>query len=331
MEVRRQGGGKLEARALEMERCGQVIAVRQCECCGETRAGSGTFREVKRTCNGRSCPYCSWVRAQERVELLRHAAETIDEVDGYVWQLLTLSPQYDPDRRSWDMSIEGLHSRAQACADAMRDLWASSLKAPGAALLRCIEVSERGHVHVHAIYYGPLVEVRSAVQLGRKLLGRPCRVNVKKVKGGKNGVAKAARYAAKSVKGSAAAFDEDFLAGEKSGRLLDPELAGKWELAAHHLRLSEAYGVLRGLQVPRPDEKGGPHDDGDVACSCGATGRFRTVYRNVQSYLLGCHLDGKAGLEDNTWLPYWMRENVRRKKLRERERKRANPGFALNS
>lgn len=311
-----------------MERCGQVIAVRQCECCGHERAGSGTFREVKRTCNGRSCPYCSWVRAQERVELLRHAAETIDEVDGYFWQLVTVSPQYDSDRRSWDMSIEGLQARAKACASATRDLWNGALKAPGAALLRCIEISERGHVHVHGVYYGPLVAPRHAAELASKLLGRPCRVNVKKVKGGKKGVAKAARYAAKSVKGSAAAFDEDFLTGEKSGRLLHPELAARWELAANHIRLSECYGALRGLQVPRPDEKGGPHDDGDVPCPCGATGRFRTVYRNVKSYLLGCHLDGKPGLEDNTWLPYWMRENVRRKKIRERERRRAKPRIA---
>lgn len=262
---------------------------------------------------------------------MRHAAETIDEVDGYEWQLLTVNPQYDVDRRSKDMSIEGLQSRAEACARGVRDLWRDELKVPGAALLRCIEISERGHVHVHAIYYGPKVVKWSATKAMAKLLGRACKMKVQRIKGGKNGVARAARYAAKSVKGSASAFNEDWLAGERLGRLIDPELAARWELAAHHLRLSEAYGALRGLSVPRPDEKGGPHDDGDVQCSCGATGRYRTVYRNVQSYLIECHLDGKAGLEDNTWLPYWMRENVRRKKIRERERRRrAKPSFALS-
>jgi hypothetical protein len=329
-EIRKQGHGKLESRAKEIDRCGQVIAVRRCECCGSDRAGSGTFREVKRTCNGRSCPYCSWVRAQERVELVRHAVEVIDrDDDGYTWQLLTVNPQYDVDRRSWDLSIEGLNARAQACADTMRDLWRDELNVPGAALLRCIEISERGHVHVHAIYYGPMVPKWSTTKKVSKLLGRPCQMKVQRIKGGKNGVARAARYAAKSVKGSASAFNEDWLSGERSGRLLDPELAAKWELAVHNFRLSECYGALRGLSVPRPDEHGGPHDDGDVQCSCGATGRFRTVYRNVKNYLIECHLDGKAGLEDNTWLPYWMRENVRRKKIRERERRRqAQPGCA---
>lgn len=328
MEIRKQGDGRLEGRASEMERCGQVIAVRRCECCGKDRAESGTFREVKRTCNGRSCPYCSWVRAQERVELLRHAAEALDEVDGYTWQLLTVNPQYDIDRRSWDLSIEGLHARAQACADAMRDLWRDELREPGAAMLRCIEISERGHVHVHAIYYGPKVPKWSTTKVASKLLGRPCQMKVQRIKGGKNGVARAARYAAKSVKGSASAFNEDWLAGERSGRLLDPELAAKWELAAHYIRLSEAYGALRGLQVPRPDEKGGPHDDGDVQCSCGAVGHYKTVYRNVKSYLIECHLDGLPGTEGGSWLPYWMRENVRRKKIRERERRQAQPSCA---
>ena len=296
--------------------------MRKCECCGEVRPGSGTFREVKRTCNGRSCPYCSWVRAQERVELLRFAAKTLDEVEGYEWQLITLNPQYDPDRRSEDMSIEGLRDRAQACVGAWRNLWRTDLKGPGAAMLRCVEISERGHVHIHAIYYGPSVDKAGIAKRASKLTGRACRVDAKRIKGGAKGVANAARYAAKSVKGSASAFDEDFLAGEKSGRLLNPELAARWELAAHSLRLSECYGALRGLSVPRPDEEGGPHDDGAVRCSCGSEGRFTTIYRNVQSYLIECHLKGKAGIEGNRWLPYWMRENVRRKKIRERGKRK---------
>ena len=312
----------LSARAEEMKRCGQVVAVRECECCGETRAGSGTFREVSRTCNGRSCPYCSWVRAQERVELLGYAARTLPRVDGYEWQLLTQSLQYDPDVKSDDMSVGGLRARIALCARVWRELWKKGLKAPGASLLRCIEVSDRGHVHVHAVYYGPPVDEKWMAEVGRKLTRRGCRSTAKRIKGQENGVKKAARYAAKSVKGSAAAFNEDFLAGETGAWLLHPQLAARWELAAKDRRLVEPYGAIRGLSVPRPDEEGGPHDDGDVQCSCGSTGRYRTIYRNVKSYLIECHLDGKAGIEGNRWLPYWMRENVRRKKIRERGKRK---------
>jgi len=316
-------GNDLGCRADEYDRCGQVVAVRRCEHCGETRPGSGTFREVKRTCNGRSCPYCSWVRAQKRVELLRYAAKTLDEVPGYEWQLLTVNPQYDPDRRSDDMSVKGIRSRALANIKVGKELWKKQLRCPGAVMLRCIEISDRGHVHIHAIYYGPPVEKRLASEVAAKLYRRQVLVSVKRIKGGAKGVARAARYAAKSVKGSAAAFDEDFLAGEKSGKLLHPQLAARWELASKNLRLSEAYGAIRGLSVPRPSEEGGPHDDGDVKCSCGAEGHYRTVYRNVQSYLIECHLKGLAGIEGNRWLPYWMRENVRRKKIRERQKRKS--------
>lgn len=315
-------GDDLGCRADEYERCGQVVAVRRCECCGETRTGSGTFREVKRTCNGRSCPYCSWVRAQKRVELMRYAAKVLD-VPEYEWQLLTLNPQYDSDRRSDDMSIEGIRSRALASIRVGRELWKKKLQVPGAALLRCIEISDKGHVHIHAIYYGPPVDEQWMAEAAAKLYRRKARANVQRVKGGAKGVAKAVRYAAKSVKGSAAAFDEDFLAGEKSGKLLHPQLAARWELASKNLRLTETYGAVRGLSVPRPNEEGGPHDDRDVKCSCGSEGRYRTVYRNVQSYLIECHLKGKAGIEGNRWLPYWMRENVRRKKIRERQKRKS--------
>jgi hypothetical protein len=277
---------------------------------------------VKRTCGGRTCPYCSWVRATERVELLRYAAGEFPEIDGHVWQLVTVNPQYDKEKKSPDMSIEGIRSRALRLMKACREMWSKALNTEGAALMRCIEISESGHVHAHLIYYGPMVDVEELQSIAVKGCRRPAMVDSKKIKGGKKGVARATRYAAKSVKGSAAAFDEDFLAGDKAGRLLDPELAARWELASHNLRLTECYGALRGLQVPRPDEKGGPHDDGAVQCDCGSTGQFETIYKRVFDYLVDCHFKGKAGLEGNRWLPYWMRENVRKKKLRKRERQR---------
>jgi len=325
-ELRGMGavGGLLGARAFEIGRCGQVVAVRRCECCGTDRVGSGTFREVKRTCSGRSCPYCAWVRATERVELLRWAAQEIPEIEGYEWQLLTLNPQYNGEKKHFDMSIEGLRARALGCAKMARECWKKLLKVKGGALLRCTEISEKGHIHVHMIYYGPKVDGVRLAELAAKACRRAVRSDVKKIKGGKSGVARAARYAAKGVKGSAAAFDEDYLTGEKSQALLHPKLAALWEIAAYNLRLSECYGALRGLSVPAPNEKGGPHDDQDVQCSCGATGRFRTVYRNVFDYLIECHLQGKAGIEGNKWLPYWMRENVRRKKIRERHKRRVS-------
>lgn len=316
-------GEKLEARAAAIESCGQVVAVRQCECCGESRPGSGTFREVKRTCGGRTCPYCSWVRATERVELLRYAAEEgMARVPGYEWQFITMNLQYDPDKGSEDMTPEGLRTRALMMAKVTRKLWAAGLRGEGTALLRCTEMSEYGLVHVHAIYYGPAVDkLWIEAEAKKHTRGRGVLATVKRIKGGEKGVATATRYAAKSVKNSAAGFDEDFLTGEKNRQLIHPQLAARWEVGAYNLRLTEAYGALRGLEVPRPDEKGGPHDDGDVACSCGAVGRYRTIYRGVHDFLIECHIKGKAGMEGGRWLPYWMRENVRRKRKRKRKRK----------
>ena len=316
-------GGGLRARAFEMGRCGSVVAARECECCGEVRPGSGTFREVRRTCNGRTCPYCGWVRATERVELLDHAARSMEEFEGYEWQMVTINPQYDMDIDSWDMSLDGLRSRALWIRKAVKALWGKLWKGPGAALFRATEISERGHVHVHAIYYGPRIHQGDSEKLAAEAYGRKVRIDVKKIKGGKEGVKKAVRYAAKSVKGSAAAFNEDFLTGERRARLLHPKLAAKWEVAAFNLRLSESYGAIRGMKAPAPDFEGGVHDDVDVRCSCGALGQYKTVYRNVFDYLIECHLQGKAGLEGNRWLPYWMREAVRRKKQKARAEQRA--------
>lgn len=320
------GWGVLEGRARELGRCGEVVTARECECCGEVRPGSGTFRGVRRTCGGRSCPYCGWVRAQERVELLRYAAlEGVEEVEGYEWQFLTQSLAYDPCRRGEDMQVEGLRSRALILMRMAKRQWEKGLKRPGAALLRCVEVSVRGHVHLHMIYYGPRVSAQWMEEVGKGVTRgkRGCKANSRRIKGGKNGVARATKYAAKSVKGNArAAFNEDVLTGEAQAELLYPELAARWELACHQLRLTETYGALRKLSPPAPEEKGGPHDDKDIQCSCGAVGQYKTVYRRVRPYLMDCHLKGKAGLENNSWLPYWAREAARKKKLRDREKKR---------
>lgn len=314
--------GRLRGRIDELGRCGEVVAARECECCGEVRPGSGTFGGVRRSCGGRSCPYCSWVRAQERVELLRYAAVGggMAEVEGYRWQLLTQSLQYDSDRRSEDMSVEGLRRRILMVSKMAKELWARGLKADGAAFLRCIEVSVKGHVHMHAMYYGPPVTRRLLEEIGKKFSrGRGCRSNVRPIKGGKNGVARATRYVAKGVKGSAAAFNEDYLAGDRSGTMLYPQLAARWELAAANLRLAEAYGALRGLALPAPEKAESTfEDDGEVECSCGAVGRYKTVYRNARQFVAHCHYKGKAALRGNTWLPYWMRGNVRKKKQKKR-------------
>ena len=220
------------------------------------------------------------------------------------------------------MSVAGLRSRARACIRLSAELWKKRLKTPGGAMLRCIEISERGLVHIHIVYYGPTVDSSWLTSTATKLYRRSVRASVKPIKGGKRGVAKVTRYAAKGVKGTAAAFDEDFLTGEKSGTLLHPELAARWEVAVHSARLIESYGALRGLEVPHPEDDGGPHNDIDVQCSCGAVGRWTTVYRCARDFLMECHWGGKAGLEGNRWLPYWMRQAVWEKQSMMRRRAR---------
>ncbi len=310
-------GNLLRSRAHEMRRCGRLVAVRVCEC-GKGRPGSGNFRDVARTCGGRTCPYCSWKRAQERSELLRYAAETIPKYPDFKWQLLTQTLRYDNQKDSDDLSVEGIRSRALFCEKFGRELWKRHLRVNGAAMLRCTEISATGLVHVHAIYYGPEVDREIMSALSQKLdhRHRGGTATVEVIEGGAGRVARTARYASKSIKGHGAFFDEDFLEGQVTRKVIDPVLAARWEVAVHGLRLTQKYGSLYGLQAPHPDSIGRPLDDSNVECSCGIKGHWRTEFRSLASWLDETHWLGRAGLEHNRWTPYWLRERLRNKRRR---------------
>lgn len=312
---------RLTARLGEFMRCGQKVLVRQCGGCGDDRDESGTFIGT-RTCKSKACATCAWVRARGIGEGLERAFELVESMPGYQWQFAVVSLRWDPSDPE-ELEVAGLRGRAMAARRVGKALWAKALKKPAAGLLRSIEVSARGYVHINLVYYGPpmdadqLREVGGAVdcRVGRVHVqaldtdptpaGRE-RVKVEDPRGSKRAVKRAAEYASKGherTKG-ATAWDEGWLAGDRTAKVIDPHLAARWEIATYKLHLLERYGAFRGMEIessPRQREEPGDHE---TACQrCGTVGDWRWSWRGTEEWLQHCHDRGRAGLRKSSWQP----------------------------
>ena len=101
-------------------------------------------------------------RAQTRFDLER--AREAQRDGGWSWKLVTVSPRWNPNDEG-AYTVEGLRARA---ADAWErwELVRERYAAGGlAASIAKIEASERGHVHVHALVYGPWIKADSASEI----------------------------------------------------------------------------------------------------------------------------------------------------------------------
>lgn len=299
-------------------RCGQKVAVRHCEGCGDPRCGSGTFIGIH-TCKSKSCTTCAWVRARGVGEGLARAYELVETMPGYHWQNIVVSIPWDPGSED-DYSVKGLRARAMKARRLGTRIWNKVLKCPEAGMLRTVEVSARGFVHMNLIYYGPEAygpdiedvageckDLRVHVQPINTdpdgTVGR--RKPVEDPRGSKKGLQKAAEYAAKGherLKGSMA-WDEGFMAGERTAEVVDAQLAARWELATFRLHLMERYGALRGMEIEEhPKDKSVDEDDKDTACeSCGLVGQWKWGYRRTQFWMQDCHDRGRPGLAKSNW------------------------------
>lgn len=309
-----------EKRVGEFMRCGQVLYVRSCGECGKDREGTGTF-EGTRTCKCRSCSACAWVRARRVSELMGEAFERLGGDNNYHWQNVTVTIQYDPEDEK-DLEATALRSRVLLAGRVSRETWEKVLKKRGAAMLRSIECSKRGHVHLHLIYFGPAIP---KAKLERAAKAVDCRVGFcdvqaldcdpapkdqrvksKDPRGSKKAVVAASKYASKGLESGRGGNDESWLAGDRTARVVDPILAARWEIASYKLKLVQKYGALRGMKLEEHGKEGEcrHEDDSQVKCvRCGAVGAWKTVVRRAEEWIQWCHERGAPALQGSSWRP----------------------------
>lgn len=183
---------------------------------------------------------------------------------GWSWKLITVSPAWDPsDAASY--SVAGLQRRLDDLRARWRALWDAGLSVEGlAAAYWRVEISAKGHVHCHALYFGPWQSDEwCAAQVG-------CFVDVREVEAGADGtvddaVREAVKYALKSPTATRAAW----VAGLDPSTTVHPELAARWVVATRHRRLAEPYGTMRDA-MRAAEECDAPESTQHGCASCGS-------------------------------------------------------------
>lgn len=313
-----------ERRADEMRRCGENVVVRECECCGKGRHGSGSVGAAHRTCKARVCVRCATVRALRAADYMEKVARELPKIVGYHWQHVVVTFRYDPEEGSADLTWKGLRERARAAVLISGKIWKIALKGYGAAMLRSVEMSMSGAVHLHALYYGPVVDPGGLTRLVNQLDERAGAAYVDDLCAGVKGfdpthsakversdavirkVRRVAQYVTKGVSTVVATTDEAWLAGEDQRGMYPAWLAARWELATRRQRLVERYGSLRGWEFDdnkdcEEREADRKADHGMVCMSCGAVGRWRDGIRSLRSWIKECHDAGERALIGGAW------------------------------
>lgn len=193
-------------------------------------------------------------RAEVRRARLRRWATETARPEAWRWRLITVSPRWAPgDPR--DYSVGGLKRRLEDLRARCRDLWDGALRVGGlAAVTWRVELNDKGHVHAHALYFGPWQDVGHLA----KLAG--CFVDVRKlgefaqgggdddddgpketdaVKVARRDIIEGTKYA---LKGPGAA--PEWLGGEHR-RAAHPELTAAWIVATEDQQLVTHRGVMR--------------------------------------------------------------------------------------
>jgi hypothetical protein len=319
---------RLHNRLREFDRCGYVVRVRACGCCGTERDGSGSFAGTRRTCKLTVCPTCGWVRAKKVSEFYLRASEVItaapDAAPDYRWQLLTLTTRYRPDLEE-DVTWQALRIRARLVAKAATKLWQKALKVSGGAMFRSTECSVRGHVHAHLLYFGPDVDESALSDLAQKLCGDGIGyIHKRPIEGGDGKgnqfpfeVARAARYMAKGTSGYGAEFNEGYHGYDSNNinevKTMHPKLAARWEVATQRIHMVQKYGAFRGLDYCRSDYRYEPPDDSKTACeSCGKVGEWCDKFRKSEVWMQECHDRGRKAMDGGSqWVPWWKKMKMR--------------------
>lgn len=184
-------------------------------------------------------------------------------VERWGWKLVTIAPKWDP-AAAWSYGVEGLRARLEDVQAKWRELWRAGLDVEGlAGAYARVENSITGHVHLHALYFGPWFSDRWAATVAG------CFVDVRAVKARE--LAAAVKEAVKYTLKSPSPLRGAWVAGAHY-RTPHPELAASWVLATRHRRTVEAYGVFRrALSAELATQPDGSAMEKPRACSsCGS-------------------------------------------------------------
>lgn len=171
-------------------------------------------------------------RARELGRLRRVAGELRGAWRGrWAWRMITISPAWRPaDRASYTPAQ--LAARLDEVRAAWRRLWVEHLSAGGyAAAYVSVELSAGGHVHLHALHYGPFARQDALERTAR------CMVDVRAARG--DAVREVVKYALKAPTPRAGWMGGD------SAPTTHPRLAAAWVVATRGRRLVEPYGAMR--------------------------------------------------------------------------------------
>lgn len=197
--------------------------------------------------------------AAARAATSRRETKAIGELHRWRWKLVTISPPWRPlDPVAY--TPEGLRARVAACVEAWRRAWDAGARAGGlAAATMRVELSSRGHVHVHILYRGPYVPQA----WWARVCG--CIVDVRAVDDG--GVTEALKYALKMPTPSRS----EWIGGD-SRDAPHPRLAAAWLLATRRVQLLRHFGVMRdAIAAEEAAPAASPEDRAD-ACGCASCG-----------------------------------------------------------
>jgi hypothetical protein len=217
---------------------------------------------------------------------------------GFGMFFLTFTLKYDPMSQR-DLSVDGIRTRYETLMAAVQYCWKRYLRRLGAetqapGLLRKAEVSPRGAVHCHALFYGQRPDISQLRMLFESRAPGSVFVNIKWVKAGAGRV-KAIKELAKYMTKSASPARVDILSGGP-GEYLDPELAARVEFALFGMRSFEAQGCFRGMN----NDDGDDDVEGEISTCprCGEVGHWTKI---------DCRVSVLLRTVDSDWIPIFAR------------------------
>lgn len=217
-------------RANSLEICGTRALAHKCEC---------GVRHVHPliSCGLRSCPFCSRRDASIRADNLARAMTVLANRNPTKrWRFLTLTSRWDPSDPE-QVTVQSLRSRVCDLFRRWSCVWTALRDHCGAiaAYVSC-ELSDRGHIHLHAVVLSQWIDRGWLAGLWGAF------VDVREAR--RNSAKELAKYATKSHSPA----DTQWVAG-RHRRLIHPRLAARFEAATVGAHLRRSYGELRGVDL----------------------------------------------------------------------------------
>ena len=304
---------RMRRRAWKFVECGAYGKFRRCDDCGEIEPGTGQVFS-RFPCHCLACDCCARAKAKRDSEELIASMRRVPVVEGYEWRSIVLTVRRDVSDPALHTAA-ALRERCIGLQEAGRRAWEEMLGPEyclGAAMLTKPECADEGHVHLHALYYGPFVpkaKLEAIVARARPPAG--CEwgfADIQRAHVDEQGLA---RELAKYVTKGPSAKSEDWLAGEPRW-VMDPTLAARWEVAVQGIKLSRVYGALRevqdeqqqdtdeALEVPAEPEEQAPQNEYCQAC---CFGQLQTVILPLEPTIRAMHARGHPALHGSRWKP----------------------------